>query len=208
MSDAAKSKAKQKCAFEKPKLDNARQLRGIFFIEPDDEEVKHTLNNARRKLAIPMSAAMSCKTPTNCRGETCRSMGKCKTKYACVVDADESARKRLEGVPHRYHEDHVSANRLSSLSRYNLVHRFIPIPEAVKNTGCEGSSGKIMGKLQKIPAWQLTKVRNKERSVAKSKSTAQNQRCKRATVKLVGNSSTKHAKTNSNHEHQSGSDQH
>ena len=32
MSDAAKKKAKHRCAFEKPKLDNARQLRGIFFI--------------------------------------------------------------------------------------------------------------------------------------------------------------------------------
>ena len=37
MSDAAKSKAKQKWIIEKPKLDHARQLRGIFFIEPDDE---------------------------------------------------------------------------------------------------------------------------------------------------------------------------
>ena len=35
----------------------------------------------------------------------------------------------------------------------------------------------------------------------------QNQRCKRATVKPVGNSSIKHAKTNSNHEHQSRPDQ-
>ena len=39
MSDAAKSKAKQKWAIEKPKLDNARQSRGIFFIEPNDEEL-------------------------------------------------------------------------------------------------------------------------------------------------------------------------
>ena len=38
MSDASKRKAKQKWAIEKPKLDNARQLRCIFFIEPDDEE--------------------------------------------------------------------------------------------------------------------------------------------------------------------------
>ena len=60
MSDAAKSKAKQKWAIEKPKLDNARQLRGIFFIEPDDEEFKHTMKNARRKLEIPMPAAMPC----------------------------------------------------------------------------------------------------------------------------------------------------
>ena len=108
MSDAAKSKAKQKWAIEKPKLDNVSQLRGIFFIEPDDEDFKHTMKNARRKLEIPMPAAMSCKTP-NCRGQTCRNIGKNKTKCACVVDADESMRIRLEGVPHRYHEDHFSA---------------------------------------------------------------------------------------------------
>ena len=33
MSDAARSKAKQKWTIEKPKLDNARKLRGIFFTE-------------------------------------------------------------------------------------------------------------------------------------------------------------------------------
>ena len=33
-----KNKAKQKWAIEKPKLDNTRHIRGIFFIEPDDEE--------------------------------------------------------------------------------------------------------------------------------------------------------------------------
>ena len=43
MSDAAKSKAKQKRAIEKPTLDNARQVRGIFFIDPEDEEFKHTM---------------------------------------------------------------------------------------------------------------------------------------------------------------------
>ena len=37
MSDAAKRKEKQKWVIEKPKLDNSRQLHGIFFIEPDDE---------------------------------------------------------------------------------------------------------------------------------------------------------------------------
>ena len=42
MSDASTRKAKQKWAIEKPKLDHAREDRGIFFIEPDDEELKHT----------------------------------------------------------------------------------------------------------------------------------------------------------------------
>ena len=50
MSDAAKKRAKQRWAIEKPKLENARQLRGIFFIEPNDEEFKLTMKAARRKL--------------------------------------------------------------------------------------------------------------------------------------------------------------
>ena len=165
MSDAAKSKAKQKWAIENPKLDNTRQFRGIFFIEPEDEEFKHTMKHARRKLEIPMPAAMPCKTPLNCRGETCRSIGKRKTKYACVVDADEPMRIRSEGVPHRYHEDHIFAKGINSLSHYNLVHKFIPMPQALKNTRCEGCSGKRMRKLEKIPGWHLTKVRNKKKMI-------------------------------------------
>ena len=82
MSDAAKRKAKQNWIIEKPKLDNARQLRGIFFIEPDDELFKHTMNNARRKLEIPIPAAMPCKIPINSGEETSYSIGKSKTKHA------------------------------------------------------------------------------------------------------------------------------
>ena len=128
-----KGKAKQKWAIEKPKLDNATQIRGIFFIEPNDEELKKsTMKNARRKLEIPMPAAMPCKTLVNCRGETCRNIGKHKTKYACIVDADESLRIRLEGVPHNDHEDRISAKGINSLSHCNLVHNFMPMPEAKK----------------------------------------------------------------------------
>ena len=36
MSDASKRKVKQKWAIEKRKLENARKLRGIFFIDPED----------------------------------------------------------------------------------------------------------------------------------------------------------------------------
>ena len=34
---ASKRKEKQKWAIEKPKLDNARRLRGIYFIDSEDE---------------------------------------------------------------------------------------------------------------------------------------------------------------------------
>ena len=54
MSDASKRKEKQKWAIEKPKHNNARRLRGIYFIDSEDEEFKITMINARRKLEIPM----------------------------------------------------------------------------------------------------------------------------------------------------------
>ena len=80
------------------------------------------MKNSRKKLEVPMPAAVPCKTPVNCRGETCSRIGKRKTKYACIVDADESMRIRLEGVPQRYHEDHITAKAVNSLNHYNLVH--------------------------------------------------------------------------------------
>ena len=130
MSYAAKKKAKQIWACEKPKVDNARRLRGIHFIEPDDEEFKLTLQAARRKLEVLMRAAMPCKIPKKSSGETHRNIGKRKTKNACVVDADESTRPRLEGAVHKNHQDHITAKGVNSLNHYSLVHKFIPMPQA------------------------------------------------------------------------------
>ena len=42
-----KLREKQKWAIEKPKLDNARRIRGIYFIDPEDKEFKETIRNAR-----------------------------------------------------------------------------------------------------------------------------------------------------------------
>ena len=48
-------------ADEKPKLDNAPRFRGIYFIDPEDGEYKETIKNARKKLEVPIEAAMFCK---------------------------------------------------------------------------------------------------------------------------------------------------
>ena len=61
MSGTSKHKEKQQWAVEKAKLDNARKMRGFFFIVLDDGEFKDILENARRKLDVPMAAAKPCK---------------------------------------------------------------------------------------------------------------------------------------------------
>ena len=72
----------------------------------------------------------------------------------------ESVRVRLEGIPQTYHEDHIAAKGMTSLSHYNLVHKFVPMPQAFKVPDAKAAVEK-WEKLEKIPAWQLTKVTNK-----------------------------------------------
>ena len=75
------------------------------------------MKNARRKLEIPMSAAMPCKTSLY---------------HACIAEAGESMSIRKEGAPHRYHEDHIAGKSTNSLSHYNLVYNFMPLLQAMK----------------------------------------------------------------------------
>ena len=102
----AKLREKQKWSHEKPKLDNARKLGGIYFIDPEDKEFKETIKNARKKLETPMAPAMPCKITK----KKCGSGGsnKIKTTLACILEADESTRLRMgESLPN-HHEDHIA----------------------------------------------------------------------------------------------------
>ena len=160
---AAKKKAKPWWAIEKPELDNARQLRGIFFLEPNDEEFKLTVKAARRKLEVPMPAAMPCKIPIKSSRETHRSIGKRKTKYACVVDADESTRPRLEGAGHKPHQDHITAKGTKSMTHYSLVHKFIPMLQALKIPDAKAAMEKNVKHWRKFRhgSWRRSETRKK-----------------------------------------------
>ena len=61
MGKNAKLKEKQKWSEEMIHLDNARKLRGIYFIHPEDKEFKETIKNARKKLETSVAPAMPCK---------------------------------------------------------------------------------------------------------------------------------------------------
>ena len=89
----------QKWAIEKPKLDNARRLRGIYFIDPDDKEFKETSKNARKKLETPMALAMPCKASKKGKhGATRGKSNDFKSKIACILEASESTRMRMEEI--------------------------------------------------------------------------------------------------------------
>ena len=80
-----------------------------------------------------MAPAMPCKTcKKNKNGETRSKTNDLKSKFACILEASESARMRMEeSFPH-YHEDHIAGTGDNSLQHYNMVHKYIPMPQAMK----------------------------------------------------------------------------
>ena len=87
---------------------------------------------------------------------------KIKTRLACILEASESTRLRIEeSLPH-YHEDHIAGKGNNSLQHYNLVHKFIPMPQAMKIPAAKAAVDTEWEKMEKISAWNLTKVRSKK----------------------------------------------
>ena len=124
MGKNAKLKERQKWSHEKPQLDNARKLRGSYFIDPEDKECKETIKNARKKLETSVTPAMPCKTSKTCmHGETRGKTDEIKSKFACILEASESTRLRMEESLPSCHEDHVAGKGYNSLQHDNLVHK-------------------------------------------------------------------------------------
>ena len=94
---------------------------------------------------------------------------KLKTRLACILEADESARLRMgNSIPHN-HEDHIAGKGENSLQHYNLVHKFIPMPQAMKIPAAKAAVDKEWEKMEKISAWNLTKVRSKREVIDEAK---------------------------------------
>ena len=60
-------------------------------------------------------------------------------------------------------EDHIGGRGDNSLQHYNLVHKFIPMPHAIKIPAAKAAVDKEWDKLEKIPAWDLTNSEVKKR---------------------------------------------
>ena len=88
MSRNSKMKEKQSWASERPKLENARKLRGIYFIDPEDKEFAEIIKNARKKLEVQTALATPCRKTQSKQGATCCQKGDHESKLRCILEAD------------------------------------------------------------------------------------------------------------------------
>ena len=102
-----------------------------------------------------MAPAMPCKISKH--NQNCGNGGKSneiKSKLACILEASESARPRMGESSPNHHEDHIAGK--------GDVHKFIPVPQAMKIPAAISAVDKEWKNLEKISAWNLTKVRSKK----------------------------------------------
>ena len=126
------------------------------------KEFKETIKNERKKLETSVAPAMPCKIMKNCGSGGSDNN---KTKLACILEANESTRMRMGNSEPSNHEDHIAGKGENSLQHNSLVHQFIPMPQAMKIPAAKAAVDKEWEKLEKISAWNLTKVKSKKQVI-------------------------------------------
>ena len=96
---------------------------------------------------------------------------KIQTKLACILEANESRKMRMGNSIPQNHEDHIAGKGENSLQHYNLVHKFIPMTQAMHIPAAKGAVDKEWEKLEKISAWNLTKVKSKKEVIEEARTT-------------------------------------
>ena len=124
-------------------------------------EFRETIKNARKKLETSVAPAMPCKILKKCGSG---GSNKTKTKL-CILEADESTRLRMGNSAPNHHEDHIAGKSEDSLQHYNLVHKFIPMPQSMKIPAAKAMVDKEWENLEIFSAWNLTKVRSKKQVI-------------------------------------------
>ena len=70
-----------------------------------------------------------------------------KTMYGCMVESLQSTRQRAESLQSKIHEDRIAGKGSISMTHYNLVHKFIPMPQAMKRQDAKAAVDKAWKKL-------------------------------------------------------------
>ena len=96
---------------------------------------------------------------------------KIKTKLACILEANDSTRMRMGNSKPSNHEDQITGKGENPLQRHNLVHQFILVPQAM-NLAAKAAVDKEWEKLEKISAWNQTKVDSKKQVIDEARASS------------------------------------
>ena len=137
-------------------------LRGIYFIDPEDKELKEAMKKRAEKMELPVETAMPGEVKNHQYRETCGESDNRKSKHACIVEARESERESAwkELYP-KIMNFALQERGINSLSHYNPVQKFIPMHQAMKIHDAKAAVNEKWEMVEKLPAWQMARVKSK-----------------------------------------------
>ena len=138
-----KSKKSKNGLLRMQSLTTLEKLRGIYFIDPEDEGSKEIIffkkKNARKKLETPLEAAMPCKMVTRKRFKEQRETVASGDVHShenqvCWYCGSSRINKEAFGIYSSREIMTITSRRrgFNSLNHCNLVHKFIPMLQAMK----------------------------------------------------------------------------
>ena len=109
-----------------------------------------------------MALAMPCKTSKNSQHGATRAMRSNQNLLVFwkPVNPQDCVWKNFYRIITR--TIHIAGKGDNSLQHENLVHKFIPMPQAMKIPAAKAAVDKEWETMEKISAWNLTKVRRKK----------------------------------------------
>jgi len=195
MGDKKKKKAISDWNILKPKLDDARALRGgELYISRDDKEFPKLIKELQETLKQPKAPAMPVvATSPEDMAYAARSFlgihGKAKGKPNCRKATEPRTEKTLKelkrelwylfdqakfsssagGDSKSKHVEKIASRGHISEEWFACVHTPLPIPKAMKIPGAKEALSKEWGKLEAKTAWDVTKVRAKKDVIREAK---------------------------------------
>ena len=113
---------------KKPMLDNARR-----YYDKSISLTLRTWSSRKKKIGNTNDSSYALQDMQEKQAwETRSKTNDFRSKYACILEVSESTRMRMEECLPKYHEDHIAGKGDNSLKHYNLGHKFIPMPQAMK----------------------------------------------------------------------------
>ena len=113
-----------------------------------------------------MEATLPCKMETRKRArtllETATSKNSNSHNYACLVGSSRVHKEAFGTYSSKKSSRSHRGIGVDYITRYNLVHKFIPMPQAMKIPDVKAAVDKECEKLEKVPAWQLHSVTSKK----------------------------------------------
>ena len=92
-----------------------------------------------------------------------------KSRHACIVEAHESTRKRWKGLCQKIPKITLRKKGFNLLSHYDLAHKFVPMPQAMKIPDAKAAVDPERERLETVPAWDLETSKTRRRFFWKHK---------------------------------------